>query len=108
MAIISKNWPVPAAQRSFIANFCTLPAASRAIALESCPPMSMIVLHRGSREIAPTETARISETISASGQCSLKRCLPYPVAVMPSGSHPLRLGSPESPGRTRRCLMSTS
>jgi hypothetical protein len=49
----SKNRPVPAAQRSFIAKSATFPSSSMEIALQSCPPMSMTVLTAGDIQWAP-------------------------------------------------------
>jgi hypothetical protein len=43
LAMISRNLPVPAAHRSFISNFFTLPFSNREMALLSCPPISKTV-----------------------------------------------------------------
>ena len=53
LAMTWKKRPVPAAQRSFISNWVTPPLSLRLIALQSCPPMSMMVRTVGQAQKAP-------------------------------------------------------
>ncbi|MNV84663.1 hypothetical protein D3C71_1785540 [compost metagenome] len=64
-ADFSRNWPVPAAHLSFMTNSTTLPVfRSTLIALESWPPMSMMVRVWGYRAWAPMAWQDISVTTS--------------------------------------------
>ena len=51
--IISMKRPVPAAHLSFIKKSFTCPWLSRVMTLQSCPPISMTVSHRGPIGSAP-------------------------------------------------------
>ncbi len=60
----SKKRPVPAAQRSFMANSSTRPLPSTDITLQSWPPMSTTVRTAGFNQCAPRAWQVISETLS--------------------------------------------
>ena len=64
LAIASKNLPVPAAQRSFMANSMTFPFLSTDMTLQSCPPISTTVRTAGFSQCAPRAWQVISETFS--------------------------------------------
>lgn len=62
-AITSRNRPVPAAHLSFITKCVTFPSSDTDIALESWPPISIIVHLRGYKEKIPLAWQVISVAV---------------------------------------------
>ncbi len=71
-AIASKKRPVPAAQRSFMAKFSTVPSVSTQMPFTSCPPMSIIARTLGSATCTPIAWQLISEMFSSANGTLLR------------------------------------